>query len=595
MRILGLTTMGNSAAALIEDGKVVFAAEEERFTRIKNDGSFPLKSIQALLEQQNLNFRDIDLICIYWERNKIIHRVGKVLLALITDPKTARSKIVRIRDIFLWSKKRDCKPHQSQGSWRELFLVKSILTKNFGEFTADIKFLNHHACHVASALDFSDFRESLILSYDGGGESVSTLLLHQKNGLVTELLSERWPNSLGHFYSIFTGYLGFQMLEDEYKVMGLSALGNPVYREQLVTRVLRPRPGSRYRLNAKIANYHEALEGRFSNTLVEMLGPPRKENQPITDTHKNIAASVQVVFEEAVLNLVRFGLNRYPHVDRLCIVGGCGLNVVTNGRILTSSAIREIFVPPAPHDAGCAIGAGIIGHRMLNGPRAPVSMNDAYLGQKFSNSEIRRIVEAMGWHCPEETEKKALSRIVAEKLASGLVVAWFQGGSEFGPRALGNRSILADPRNGDIQELMNRKIKKRELFRPFAPSVKEEKAMEYFEISQPSPYMNIVATVKDDLRDSLPAVTHVDNTARVHSVRRETNPRYWELLHEFEQITGFPILLNTSFNIQEPIVNAPNEAIETFLRSEIDLLVLNDFLFDSTWRARCSVSQEFSG
>ena len=584
MKILGLATMGSSAAALIEDGEVVFAAEEERFSRIKNDGSFPLKAIAGLLEQQKITLNDIDLICVYWERNKVMHRAINILRLLATNPGKARSKIDRLKNVLLWSGQKELNQTQNQGSWRELFFVKSILRKEFGKFGADVCFLNHHACHVASAIDFSGFGEALILSYDGGGESLSTLLLHQKDGVSTELLTEKWPNSLGHFYSFFTGYLGFRMLEDEYKLMGLASLGKPVYRDALNAQVLRPKGGSQYKINTKIADYHEALAGRFNKDLNEIFGPPRRQGEVITDTHKNIAASVQVVFEESVLKLVQVGLDRYPHINKLCIVGGCALNVAANGKILTSSAIRNIFVPPAPHDAGCAIGAGIIGYRKLTGSRSAVVMSDAFLGQQFSNTEVRRVIEKTGFTCPGVIEEGTLLKLIAEELASGAVVAWYQGRAEFGPRALGHRSILADPRNKNIQALMNQKIKKRELFRPFAPSVKEEKAIEYFDLNQSSPYMNIVANVRSEMRDVIPAVTHVDNTARVHTVTREVNPRYWSLLHEFEKITGVPVLLNTSFNIQEPIVNTPGEAISTFLRSEIDILVLNDFLFDATWR-----------
>lgn len=576
--------MGNSAAALIDNGEIVFAAEEERFSRIKNDGSFPIRSVNALLKQSGIGLADVELICVYWDRVEVAHRMFDTLRSLLKHPSRFQSKFSRVKNVLLWSNKNEVKEIQNQGSWRELFSVKKKLETEFGKFSAKIVFLNHHLCHIASAYDISGFEEALILSYDGGGESLSTLLVHKSGDNLDELLSEKWPNSLGHFYSIFTGLLGFKMLEDEYKLMGLASFGNPCYTELLKSNVLDIQEEGSYKLNTDLVDYHDALMGKFPRSLLDLFGPPRLQSEPITSHHENLASSVQAVFEQAVCGMVDYGLRKYPDTENLCIVGGCALNVVANGQVSRSTNIRSIYVPPAPNDAGCAIGSAILGYRGLSVGDLSIDAGNAYLGEEYSNADILNLLESLKLEFPREVGPNELAPLVANKLASGNVVAWYQGRSEFGPRALGNRSILADPRKANIQEIMNKKIKKRELFRPFAPSVKEECVKDYFDLIHKSPYMNIVARVKPGVEDLIPAVTHVDGTARVHTVSRSVNQKYWCLIDEFQKQTGIAVLLNTSFNIQEPIVNSPEEAINTFCRSDIDFLVMNNYIFDQVWR-----------
>ena len=584
MRILGLCTMGNSSAALVEDGRVVFATEEERLSRVKNDSRFPLKSIRAALDHSKVQLNDVDLICVYWERWNLLPRLSGVVKDVINNPATLGSKLSRIKTVFIQSNGNQARETHNQGSWKDLFLINGILKKEFGDFSAKIVFLDHHSCHIASAFEISGFDKAIILSYDGGGEGLSTLLGYQEGDVFTEILKERWPNSLGHYYSTFTGYLGFQMLEGEYKMMGLAPYGKPVHKDLILKNLLHKKDNGGYSVETGILDYHRALEGHFSKELVKLLGPPRGKHDEFTQEYKDIACSVQAAYEEIVNHMIAHALTKYPGTKNICIVGGCGLNVTANGNIVDHLGFDKVFVPPAPHDAGCSIGAAILGHNRYSKDKKGVVMDTAYLGQSFTNEEIEKFFIDKNYKTPQKYDEENLFKFVSKKISEGNVIAWFQGRSEFGPRALGNRSFLADPRNKNIQALMNEKIKKRELFRPFAPSVKEECAEDFFEIKQKSPFMNIVSKVKEDKKDVIPAITHIDGTARVHTVSRESNDRYWRLIDEFDKITGVGLLLNTSFNIQEPIINTPAEAVRAFMKSGVDYLILNDYVLDVAWK-----------
>lgn len=584
MRILGLCTMGNSSAALFEDGGVAFATEEERLSRVKNDSSFPLKSIRAALDHSKIELSGVDLICVYWKRWNLLPRLFGTVKDVINNPITLGSKLSRIKTIFSQSNGMQVEETHNQGSWKDLFFINSILRKEFGDFSAKIVFFDHHSCHIASAFEVSGFDKSIILSYDGGGEGLSTLLGYRDGDVFTEILKERWPNSLGHYYSAFTGFLGFRMLEGEYKMMGLAPYGKPVHKDVILKNILRKKDNGGYSVNTGILDHHRALDGRFSKALIRLLGPLRNENDELTQDHKNIAASVQAAYEEIVNHMIAYSLTKYPGTKNICIVGGCGLNVTANGNIANHLGFDKVFVPPAPHDAGCSVGAAILGSNRFGKDKKKVVMETAYLGQSFTNERIEKFFIEKNYRTPKKYDEENLFKFAGEKIAEGNVVAWFQGRSEFGPRALGNRSFLADPRNKDIQALMNEKIKLRESFRPFAPSVKEECAEDFFEIKQKSPFMNIVSKVKEDKKDVIPAITHIDGTARVHTVSRESNDRYWRLIDEFDKITGVGLLLNTSFNIQEPIINTPAEAVRAFMNSGVDYLVLNNFVLDGAWK-----------
>lgn len=585
MKILGLSTMGSSAAALVVDGVVVAAIEEERLSRIKNDGGFPHAAIAACLDRAGLALADVDHICVYWQPWRIGTRARATLREAFGDRRRAAARFRRVANLFSNAGAPASYPELT-GRWSDLFRVKSILKQAFGPFRAKLHYYDHHACHRASAYQISGFDRALSLSYDGGGEEHSTVLAYLEGGRTEILKRVEWPNSLGHFYSYFTGYLGFRMLEGEYKMMGLAPYGTPRFKDRILQEILRLEADGEYRFNSRLANYHEALEGRFDRAVGDMLCPPRPLDGTIDAAHHDLAASVQAAFEAALLHMMQWAAARHPGVRNLCVSGGCGLNVTANGRLREAGLFDRIFVPPAPHDAGCAVGAALLGASLLEaGDRVP-RMDHPYLGSAFDDEAIAAAFGELGLTTPRRLEAAAMVDECAQALADGQVIAWFQGGSEFGPRALGARSFLADPRSDAMRETLNAKIKKREPFRPFAPSVKEEVADRFFEIYQPSPYMNIVSRVKDDQKAAIPAVTHVDGTARVHTVSRAVNPLYWELIDRFEALTGVGVLLNTSFNIQEPIVNTPAEAIRTFLASGVDKLAIGPFICDDAWRQR---------
>jgi carbamoyltransferase len=375
------------------------------------------------------------------------------------------------------------------------------------------------------------------------------------------------------------------MLEGEYKMMGLAPYGRPVLKEAILDRILRLTDDGGYALDTGLCDYHRALRGDFPAAMSDLVGPPRAPDTEPTAAHLDLAASVQAAFEAAQRHLLGWAKRQHPGIDRLVLSGGCALNVTANGRILQAGLFREIIAPPAPHDAGCAIGA-VLAEMADRGMPAPAGLRASYLGPGFSEAEIATAFTRLGLPPPRAVGEDALIGEVVEALATGKVVAWFQGRAEFGPRALGNRSILADPRDDAIREAINAKIKKRELFRPFAPSVTLEACADFFELVQDSPYMNILAKVRPEKHAAIPAVTHVDGTARVHTVSREANPLYHRLITAFGSRTGVPVLLNTSFNIQEPIVTTPEEAIRTFRASGMDLMAIGGHLCDADWRAR---------
>ncbi|MFO0590425.1 MAG: carbamoyltransferase C-terminal domain-containing protein [Polyangiaceae bacterium] len=579
MKILGLCTMGTSAAAIVEDGRVVAAIEEERLTRLKNDGGFPHRAIDCCLDVAGATLSDIDEVAVYWQPWRVLGRAAAVAGGALAHPSHAAARLRRVAQLFRPSRAGHGTTEypEQRGSWFELFRVGDRLSRHPGTLRGPLRFLDHHASHAMSACPISGFESALCLSYDGGGEEHSTAVFTWEKGRLTRLRALRWPNSLGHFYSAMTGFLGFRMLEGEYKMMGLAPYGTPRFKDALLAGPLTRGGDGTYRLDRSVIDYHAALEGRFPADLVRLLGEPRRPGEPFTDHHRDVAASVQSVFEEVLLDIVRWARGERPDLDRLCITGGCGLNVTANGRLLREGVVSRIFVPPAPHDAGCAVGAAV--HATLDrAPFTPIRMPTPYLGRAYSPDAVALALRAGNLPVPEPLSDADLAERTADALARGEIVAWFQGASELGPRALGNRSFLADPRRDEIREAINAKIKKRELFRPFAPSCKIEVASTFFELDQPSPYMNIVARVRNEQRAVIPAVTHVDGSARVHTVDRGVNPLYWSLLDAFERRTGVGVLLNTSFNIQEPIVESPADAVDCFLRSSVDWLAIGPYL-----------------
>jgi carbamoyltransferase len=593
--ILGLATMGDSAAAIAVGGRLVAAVEEERISRRKYDGAFPYGAIGECLRIAGMSMDEIDQVCVYWQPWRLMTRAAFVASRALTRARDARAMFARVSAVFSSAGHNDDNEYpQMAGRWDELFRVRRLLSRAFGRCTARISFFDHHACHANSGRVLLPDGDALCLTFDGGGEEHSTVV-----GCFTERRFEtfkriRWPNSLGHYYSTFTGYLGFRIREGEYKMMGLASYGSPKYASLIREHIISPRGNGEYLLNNRLIDYHAAIQGRFTKGLTDLLGPPRKSEDPVEERHKDIAASVQAVFETTLFDLLHWAKLQRPHVRQLILAGGCALNATANGKVADSGLFDRVVVPPAPHDAGGAIGAVAIGATLASDRRAQsaaaiLTIPGPYLGSVFGNAAVEAAFAGKGLPPPQRLPPDALISAAADALAAGEVIAWFQGAAEFGPRALGNRSFLADPRFAHMRDRINERVKHREPFRPFAPSVKAELAAQYFEMSQPSPHMNIVSKVRADQRAALQAVTHVDGTARVHTVTREANERYWLLIDAFERRTGIPVLLNSSFNIREPIVNAPSQAIATFLSSNADKLFINDFICDRGWRGRVSL------
>ncbi len=584
MVLLGLVTMGSSSASIFKDGKCIAAVEEERLTRIKNDGAFPIESIKECLKIANLKLQDVDAINIYWKPWKIKKRSIGVIKKVFTSKLAALNILQKLfQHIFL--KKDDDYP-ENNGKWIDLFFTKKILKKNFGQFNAKILFFDHHLTHQIYAETIRKWNNSIILSYDGGGEEYSTVLSLRKEDKLINIKKFSWPNSLGHFYSFFTGYLGFKMQEGEYKMMGLAPYGEPVYKDVLLKKIIFLRKNGEYKINLKLCDYHSALRNKFNKELHDFLPRNLKKNEKPSQDHINLASSVQHVFELTQIHILKHIKNIYPTHKKLVITGGCGLNVTANGKVLQTKMFDEVIVPPAPHDAGCAVGSNLAFYSTKKIIKN-INISSPYLGSSYTNDEIKKAFLDLNLIVPKKlkTENDVVDN-AAKVLSEGNVIAWFQGKHEFGPRALGSRSFLADPRKDSIREVINKKIKKRELFRPFAPSTILEKSNDYFDLNQESPYMNMVANVKENMKKIIPAVTHIDGTARVHTVTEKSNQIYYKLIKKFGAYTNVFVLLNTSFNIQEPIVYSPKDAIKTFLKSDVDYMFIGNYMCDINWRKK---------
>lgn len=586
MVLLGLSTMGSSAASIFIDNKLIAAVEEERITRVKNDGSFPAASIKECLRITGLTLDQVDVICIYWKPYKVTSRFLATVKKSLSSPDAVKALYSLVSRHFIKSETDDKYP-EATGKWSELFNVRSVIEKKVGPYKGKIEFFDHHLTHQLYGEAIRNWDKSLTLSYDGGGEEYSTVVSVRKGNHTETIKNIKWPNSLGHFYSYFTGYLGFKMQEGEYKMMGLAPYGKPIFKKVILDEILRLKPNGDYDYNYSLCDYHAALNDVFNEKVAKLIGPPRNHKDPFTEHHNDLACSVQAAFEECQHHILKWAKSQYPDIDKLVVSGGCALNVTANGKILEAGLFKEIIVPPSPHDAGCAIGA-ILAHLHKSGYNFKNldtdSIANAYLGASFTDDEIEAAFKELNLPVPPKFSQNDLTTRVAQSLSEGKIISWFQGKAEFGPRALGARSFLADPRKDEIREEINQKIKKRELFRPFAPSTTVEAYKNFFELDQESPYMNIVAKVRVEKRTVIPAVTHIDSTARVHTVSTKSNQIYHELITKFGEITGVPVLLNTSFNIQEPIVYIPSNAIKTFLNSGVDLLAIGSFICDDAWR-----------
>jgi carbamoyltransferase len=585
MKILGLNAYhGDSAACLFIDGKLIAAAEEERFRRIKHWAGLPTQAINYCLDEGKVRLEEIDHIAINRKPGvNNLRRVGFVLTHW-PHPKLMAQKIKNIR---------------SAAS------VKEALQANYGiEIKAEVHHVEHHLAHLASAFLVSGFSEAACISIDGFGDFASTAF---GMGQGTELKIDNrvyFPHSLGIFYSALTQFLGFPNYGDEYKVMGLAPYGEPNYLDAL-REVVRIRPDGTFRLNLKFFRHHignvsytwkdcaPEVGTLYRRPLIDLLGSPRKPDEPIEQKHKDLARSVQATYEKAFFALLQALHKKHPS-DNLALAGGCAMNSVANGKVYRRTPFKKMYLPAAAGDAGGAIGAAILVLSTLSSQLSTEHLSSdlrplisAYLGPEATEKETLALVE---WKKKEIADagcsisfigdEEELLKRTAQAIADEKIVGWFQGRMEWGPRALGNRSILADPRSASIKDVLNAKIKRRESFRPFAPSILREEVAEWFETDDDVPFMMQVLQIRPKYREMIPAVTHVDGTGRLQTVHKETNPRYHRLIEHFRELTGIPLVLNTSFNENEPVVCYPEEALDCFLRTQMDVLVLGNFCIE---------------
>ena len=590
MIILGISGLyHDSAAAILEDTKIIAAASEERFTRKKQDNSLPINAIDFCLKEMNVGIEDVDVVVYYDNPILTLDRFMHNAFVLKSDAEKYIHN--RFDNIIASRMSIDKLLHRHYG----------VIGKNDALYVCE-----HHISHASSAFYPSPFESAAILTIDGVGEWATTTIGKGMGNKVEILREIDYPHSLGLLYSTFTSFCGFKVNSGDYKFMGLAPYGEPVYYGLIKEKLIDVKPDGSYRLNLEYFDFYKD-NLMYNNKFIDLFdGPARTPETQITRREMNIAASVQKLIEEVILLLARHA-KELTGESKLVMAGGVALNCVANGKILKENIFDDIWIQPAAGDAGGALGCALYAaYNMVKLDRVP-DINDSqkgtYLGPQYTNEEIEHYLVENGCKFTLIKDSATLCKQIAEELKNQKVVGWFQGRMEYGPRALGNRSILGDPRSEKMQSLLNLKIKYRESFRPFAPSVLEEKATEYFELNNSSPYMLFVADVKeerrlpfnkdkllsvfnDDMlsvvntkRSDIPAVTHVDYSARIQTVKRKTNPLYYDLLKEFEKITGYGMLINTSFNVRgEPIVCNPEEAYRCFMRTEMDVLVLGNYV-----------------
>ena len=574
--ILGINAYhGDVSAVLLRDGELVAAVEEERFRRIKHIAGFPAEAIRACLSMACVRAQDVDHVAV--SRNPRANLVRKAMFAARHHP------MAMVKD--------------RAANYRQVGAIPDTVATALGLAPTDgrpeVHWVEHHPAHLASAFYVSPFDEAAVSAIDGFGDFVSTSWAVGRGARLNVIHRTFFPHSLGLLYLAITQYLGFGKFGDEFKVMGLAPYGTPDFVPE-IRRLIHLKSGGHFELSLDYFRHWsdgagmtwdegEPILGRvFSDRLETLLGPARKSNEPVTARHEAIAASLQVVFEEAAFHVLN-GLHAATKLPQLCLAGGCAMNSVANGKIRERTPFKEVFIQPAAGDNGTALGAAFyVWHELLRQPRRFV-MRHGYWGPAFASADIDAALTAragdlrtQACHQRVINDEGELCRWTAAHIAQGLVVGWFQGRMEWGARALGNRSIIADPRRADMREIINTKIKFREKFRPFAPSILEEACDQYFTGAVPDPFMIQVYPVRSDKQAVIPAVTHVDGSGRLQTVSRESNPLYWTLIRAFEQATGVPVLLNTSFNENEPIVLRPSEALDCFLRTKMDVLVLGN-------------------
>ena len=591
MYILGISAFyHDSASCLISNGKIIAAAQEERFTRKKHDSGFPKNSISYCLDEANIDPKKLDYIVFYEKPFLKFERLLETYLAFA--PKGFKSFS---SSMPIWIKEKLFQKVMLINSLKEIF-------KNEIELEDKILFSEHHLSHAASAFYPSPFESAAVLTMDGVGEWTTTSLALGRGSELEVLKEIHFPHSLGLLYSAFTYYTGFRVNSGEYKIMGLAPYGKPVYVDAIKNNLIQINDDGSFNLNMHYFDYCTGLTMTNKNFNKLFGGPPRKPESEITQKEMDLTASIQAIAEEVVLKLAK-DIQKNTNEKNLCLAGGVALNCVANGILLKEKIFENIWIQPAAGDAGGSLGAALtIWYKMLKNtrelPANPSKMNGAYLGPSYQNEEVKLLLDSCGatYH---QYDKKELIELVAQQLSQEKAVGWMRGRMEFGPRALGNRSIIGDPRSPKMQKQLNLKVKYRESFRPFAPSVLREHVSNWFDLDIDSPYMLLVANVLKEKcyemseednslfgieklnipRSDIPAITHIDYSARVQTVHSETNPTYHSLINKFYEITGCPVLVNTSFNVRgEPIVCSPEDAFKCFMGTELDLLVIEDFV-----------------
>ena len=573
MYILGINAYhGDSSCCLIKNGIVLCAIEEERIRRIKHWAGFPSESIKFCLKDQNITIEDIDYITISRDTKK--NFLKKVYYSLIYS-----------RDFSLISSR--------LLNFKKINSIKYKLAQTFDVPLKNIKAkvynIEHHRSHMSSAFFASSFNKSAILSIDGFGDFTSTMTAIGEDNKLKVLKKINYPHSLGIFYTAATQFLGFYEYGDEYKVMGLAPYGKPKFLN-LLNNIIQVTDDGLFKLNKKYFDHFKNgvkmdwLEGKpkidklFTNSWVDLFGVPRLKDDKIEQNHKDIASSVQAFTEKIIFHILN-NLYDETNCENICIAGGVAQNSVLNGKIISKTKFKNMYIPSAGHDAGTSIGSSLyLYNHILEEDRVP-EINTAYFGSRFKTSEIVTLLKKKKLDYFILSENEMFEKVV-NKLINGGVVGWFQGRSEFGPRALGNRSILVDPRRKDAKDILNRKIKRREHFRPFAPSILIDYVSDYFYYDRKVSFMEQVLEFKKEMYNVVPAVVHVDGTGRLQTVDKIVSPRYYNLISYFYEKTGIPIILNTSFNENEPIVNSPKEALDCFLRTKMDMLVMENILIE---------------
>jgi carbamoyltransferase len=579
MNILGINAYhANASAAMVCDGQLVSAVEEERFNRVKYAAGFPSQAVRHCLREAGLTIREVDHIAI--PRNPWVRLATKLFYAV----RMPRFTLERSRVLARFG-----------GIHHELARACGVAPE---AIRAQYHRVEHHVAHLASAFFVSPFEQAAVLSADGLGDFASTMWATGQGNRLKVHGAVAFPHSLGLYYTALSQYLGFWKFGDEYKVMGLAAYGQPAFQDEF-RRIVKPANGKGFSLGLEYfchqrtgpqmswpdSDQTPVLGRLFSPYLERRLGHTRAAAEPVGKQHQDMAASLQWALEEAYFRLLNL-LHAESQQKAVCLAGGVAFNCVANGKIFDQTPFTDVYVQPAAGDGGLSVGAAFyVCHQVLGRPRSFV-MEHAYWGPQFSSEAIDIAIKDKrigGSYAVKKLADEELARQTATHLAAGKIVGWFQGRAEWGPRALGHRSILVDPRRAEMKDVLNQRIKHREPFRPFAPSILEEACGQYFERSYPSPFMNLAYTVRPEKRAVIPAPTHVDGTGRLQTVSRRTNPRYWALLKEFETIAGVPVLLNTSFNENEPIVLKPEEAIDCFLRTKMDVLVMGNCLIEKPY------------